>query len=1217
MYPPLSLATTIEALPSCTEGDGEITVAGTGGSGTANYSYVITAPASATSNSTGATTGEFTGLDSGTYTFEITDGITTCTNQATIDLTAATPVTFDTPVIVNVSCNAEVDGSITVNLAALPSNDNPIYQYEIISGVPTQGRPAITRPQQTSNIFDNLPAGDYTIRVTSGRTCTEEQTVTITEPVELAVTATATDFACAPDNTVRRSTITVTETAGTGTSPYRYSIDGTNYFTTNTFDVSDTGTVQNITVFVRDTNGCEATNTVTINPLPTITAAPVSVVTPIDCNGTGSVAVNVTGGSGNFTYELLPGAAQASNTFPITDPGTYFFRVNDIDTGCFFETDITIAPFDNATITLIATNDVTCFNDGLGTFDLNVANYVGAYTYEVFDSSNTSIRGPIAANTTTNPVSITGLSGGTYRVDVIQTDSPFCTTMSNVVTIESPSSALTLSLFETANVTCDNDKGAIRAEALGGQTPYEYQLINATTSVVVETFSANAVFTDLSDLIASPGPDYIVTVRDARGCEVSESIDLEQPTPILTTITATPLLDCFNDADGTVEVAIPTGGQGSNYVYTLNQLAPTIGTSGPQTSRTFNNLSAGTYSVTVTDGYNCTFTTGSEVIAQPDQVRAELELVTAFACGVDARINLTAFGGTAPYQYTRIFDNDDDENTPPIATTPAGTITAANSPLEIIIPEGQGGDYQFSITDANGCVSILSNQVTLLDIPPLTVNIDRVTNSLCFGSSEGEITARALGGVGNYVYTLEEVDGANVLIREVDQNTTGIFTTLPASRYRVRVDSDSCRETGSVVEILESDEILIDPVIIPVSCAGDNTGRIELNVTGGSGTFIFAISPRLDQFVPENIFENLVAGSYDVVIQDDQTGCFVFETYVVGEPAPIGLTVVDNSIVPELCAGDANGAFDVQLSGGSLPYRVSVDSNEESDFTTGTNTQTIFNFSGLSGGNHTVFIIDANDCTVDFEIDFPSSVNLAAELVIDYGCEENLSTNTVTVNLQDTSIDPANVTYALDGGPSQQSNIFLNVAPGLDHFIEVTHVNGCSVRAISVETLEDVFDIDTIEPLTLTLEEGRINEIIANAAGGTGNYEFTFNDESTGSENSYFIFETGVYTVVVTDSNGCTATASIPLEFIDICIPNVFIPGNQEGFGPGCADQYENLELDIFDRYGRKIATIDINTTWDGTYNGKELPTGDYWYIVKLNDEKDDREFVGHFTLYR
>ena len=69
---------------------------------------------------------------------------------------------------------------------------------------------------------------------------------------------------------------------------------------------------------------------------------------------------------------------------------------------------------------------------------------------------------------------------------------------------------------------------------------------------------------------------------------------------------------------------------------------------------------------------------------------------------------------------------------------------------------------------------------------------------------------------------------------------------------------------------------------------------------------------------------------------------------------------------------------------------------------------------------------------------------------------------------------------------------------------------------------------------------------------------------------------------------------------------------------------YENMEVLIFDRYGRKLAEfkgiqqkgIDDDNGWDGTYQGKDMPSGDYWYVIKLNDNQG-REFTGHFTLYR
>ena len=185
----------------------------------------------------------------------------------------------------------------------------------------------------------------------------------------------------------------------------------------------------------------------------------------------------------------------------------------------------------------------------------------------------------------------------------------------------------------------------------------------------------------------------------------------------------------------------------------------------------------------------------------------------------------------------------------------------------------------------------------------------------------------------------------------------------------------------------------------------------------------------------------------------------------------------------------------------------------------------------------------------------------------------------------------------------------------MDHFIDVRHTNGC------IQTTE-LFDIEGYDPVTLTLEQGGdlgLNEFVATASGGTGDYTYTMNGEDYGSENSYIITESGIYTVTATDSSGCSATAQIEMEFIDICIPNWFTPngdGQYDTWAPGCTENYPNLTFDIFDRYGRKVATYRVGEVWDGRYKGAELPMGDYWFVVKTNDTID-KEFVGHFTLYR
>jgi gliding motility-associated-like protein len=242
----------------------------------------------------------------------------------------------------------------------------------------------------------------------------------------------------------------------------------------------------------------------------------------------------------------------------------------------------------------------------------------------------------------------------------------------------------------------------------------------------------------------------------------------------------------------------------------------------------------------------------------------------------------------------------------------------------------------------------------------------------------------------------------------------------------------------------------------------------------------------------------------------------------------------------------------------------------------------------------------------------PDPVVINPETLVTYDCVNNAQANRVVVTY-DVSNKPADLDFDLDGlGNWTVSNIFENVAPGI-HFIRARHSNGCE------KDTKD-FTIDAVQPLALAIADGGLNEIVATATGGSGGYQYTFNGESTGGTNTYIYYRSGDYTVTVTDVYGCVASATRPFEFIDIKIPNVFTPngdGSNETWAPTNTINYKDLSFYVYDRYGRKLGTFRQGQSWDGKYNGNELPSGDYWYVLKLKNEKDAREFVGHFTLYR
>ena len=1167
---PIGITPAITALPTCANDDGVITVTGTGGSG--NYSYAI----SPTAGSIVLTGNVFSGVPSGTYTVTLTDTVTLCSSNVSVTLVAATPVLFTTEKT-DVFCHGGSDGTITVILPA--SNDNPVYTYAIIAG------PSVAAAQN-SNVFDGLVAGTYTVQVNSGRGCSATEVVTIGQPDLLEVSGVATDFACAIDNSVNTATLTITEVGGT--APYVYSIDGTNYFTTNTFDIIDNGSIQNITVYVKDANGCLTTNTVVITPLPELINALVGIATPIDCNNTGTVTITVVGGSGNFTYQMLPsGAPQASNTFSITAPGDYYFQVTDVDTGCYIETiAFTVDPFDEIDVIATATTAVTCFGDTNGALEIEVTGYSGNYTYEVLDSAGATVIPVTAANTATNPQVINGLAGGNYTIVVTETDSPFCATVTNVVTIASPAIPLTLEITETSNVTCDDNQGTITAIAAGGWGTYDYKLTGAATVA----FSPNGTFTGLS------AGSYIVTARDAGGCEVSESIILTVPTPINATFAASATsVSCFGDQNASITVSNVSGGEGVNYSYTLNTVLPTVSSSGPQSSPVFGGLGAGTYTISITDGYNCSFSSTDIVIAQPTAIAANLVATTTPTCTTLASLTLSATGGTGLYAYSK---------------TSTFTVIEGTFNTSITIFNVTPGTYKYYVRDANGCVAVVTNDIKIDAIPNLTLTLTGTNLDInCFGDNNGAIVAAAQGGLGNYVYTL--LNASNTPIPTAVQNTPGVFTELVAGIYYVKVVSGDCDTTSAKIEITQAVAPLsVSSSFLDVSCYGGSNGVIVIYATGGTGVIKYAISPQLNQFFENNVFKNLAPGTYEVIVQD-ALGCYENLSFTIAQPDPVIVSIVPNSILPEICKDDNDGEFSISISGGTAPYRVSLD-GYNGPYIIGT-TPTQFDFTGLKGGDHTIFVLDSQDCEAELDIALPESVKIEPVAVVEYLCDGNSPGNKVTVNVDESITDMSELHFQLNGGAIQSSNVFNNVVPGIGHYIDVTHTNGCVKRT-------PLFDINQVDPLMLGVNDGGLNEIVAIATGGTGGYKFTLNGEDFGSTSSFIISKSGDYTVTVTDSSGCVATATRYFEFIDLCIPNYFTPNgdnNLDTWAPGCAVNYPNMEFKIFDRYGREVGTYRQGQSWDGKYNQRELPTGDYWYIIKLNNGKDDRDFVGHFTLYR
>ncbi|MGB5236516.1 MAG: T9SS type B sorting domain-containing protein [Flavobacteriaceae bacterium] len=1229
--------------PTCNAGDGVITVNTTGGSGNFRFELDdgINPPIVQLNDPV------FLGILPGSYTILVTDldsnTIPLCTDTVTVDVTLVdTPIISATPKT-DISCNGANDGTISVELQPGTDTDTPI-NFILYDGATA----TVLAGPQGSSIFDNLGPGTYQVEAVSNRGCSNRSgDVNIIEPTLLEIATINTEFTCDPSNN-RFSTATITvynDTNGdgtgvnTGSPPYTYTMfDGTTTIsngTNNVFEVIDDGTTQTLVLTTRDNNGCEITDTVVINPPSDLTFT--FNVNPITCdvNGTGvnpgSIDITIDQGPGNYDVEILPlGSEPVQNSggsdtvnWAISIPGNYIFAVTDIGNGgCTYLTQVVNVPEYNTIDAVIAeVKPVTCFNGTDGEISIQINNYTGQYNYEVFSRDNfgvettTGVTGSFDT-TVQNPGIITGLPAGNLVVHVEALDTPFCDTVSNVATVRQPDRALTVALQQTGEVTCAiPGLGQIFATGDGGWGGYEFQVIAPDGFTIIQDFpSTNDNFTGLSAGL------HTVNVRDSEGCIATNTIDLALPAPIYADIQITNPLRCNNDNDGEIQAFNESGGQGpGNYLYQLNRLSDGS-SSGLQTTPTFGNLSAGDYTITVYDGWDCSYTTVPITIQDPPVVLAELVELQPPGCGNLGVMELTVTNPEVGVSYFYRRSGTADPFIPFDASDPLATSVQITEDITI-----DPGPFQYDVQNSNGCPFEKSNQISLDPAAPLVISLDLANATInCAGEATGIIRSEAFGGIGNYVYTLLNSDvppfpsGGNV---ERSAQASGIFRDLGPGTYWVYATSGGCTAISTPITIVDPPPLVLDYIeTVPVSCFGDTDGQLIIEASGGTGTIRYSIADQLSEFFEgddpmfpnRKTFTDLEPRNYEIIIQDD-LGCTITQTVTITQPAELVASIGDST--PEVCLGDADGSVTINVAGGTPPYEFALNSSDAADFAPNPS-QTWNNLMG--GDTNVIFVRDANGCETNVIVPVDPGVAINPEAIVEYGCDGMFPNSMVRVDVQDSSqypqllfaLDPADPTDAITSQASSERS--WGDLPVGDHTVYIYHENGCTTF---VE-----FTLDAYNPLTLMASKTAVNEITAVAEGGFGGYEYFFQGISFGSENIYTTNEDALVNIRVVDAAGCEAEIEIPFDFTGmLTMPNYFTPDgdnmNEEWF-PRNRDLFPNIEVKIYDRYGRVVAILDQIDKWDGTYEGKELPTGDYWYVVNAND-KEKQQYVGHFTLYR
>ncbi len=962
-----------------------------------------------------------------------------------------------------------------------------------------------------------------------------------------------------------------------------------------------------------------------------------------------------------------------SYTFRITDQGTGC----SIDTAPYEIVPFDTITATLTTVTDILCNGATTgaleLNIGgyTGAYNYTVINTV----------TGTNVPGYInvAANTTTNPEPITGLPAGTFEVSVEALDAPFCDEVSNRVNIASPP-AIIVTLDQKQDETCNpGDDASIEVVVNGGTPPFRYQLESEDSggviSIQVPFQTTTTIFTGLDANNTTTNVLYRVRVLDANDCPSEATIVINPPVPLGLDPIAPTLLACFDSEDGTI-TATASGGQGpGTYFFMLTFPDGSQSTAVLSNTDTFqwNDLKPGNYIVTVTDNLACEIAQDPVIINAPPAVTIDVTPgpISCLTPPSPNPITVTAGGGT-PGGYE--FSSDG-------VTFVAGNLTPTTHEFTLPAGDYNFyvRDANGCVSPASNTIPV-RDPVPLSTILDLS-NTSIVCFGEPTGSIDASVTGglgnygyRVTGT--DYLGNTVTLPGPLA----TDTQTTSFFGDLPAGNYTYTVTSGDCVDSVTSFEIRQPVEFIAQALATPISCNGETDGTIRVTATGGTwpqyffslynsaGNAVFTfIEDDSDGIDFEHTFTDLPADTYRVEVED-ANGCprTIIDIQII-EPAPILASV--NATTPEDCAGDMNGTATLSITGGLPPanpadpsYFWSIDGVTYQAVTDPSN---LF-IDNLPGGTTTVFIRDSQNnanCQGAFNIDIEPGVNLAAELVPELVCpvfDYSDPMNPVMTSEEQyfVSFDIVEesqglgIIYTLNGingtpNPPNNSNLTGNfeVTPG--EYEGVMEYQGCTRTVDTIEILEYTPLAIPVAQMTNNPQDPNEYQIIASGGRPFENtpfYAFSFtmleegmtldqlepSDYTELDGNIFVIRQTADYVLRVVDADGCEVLTVQNLTYINIRIPNYFTPDSpnstaEERFWyprqitPNVDDPFffENMEVIVFDRYGRMLAEFKGDQQgWDGQYQGKQLPSGDYWYSIILNDV-DNREFTGHFTLYR
>lgn len=1141
----------------CGINNGTAIASSSGGSGTLTYTW-----------SNGATGQTATGLAATTYTVTVTDA-NSCTKSAVVSIGATAGGTATATIQSNLSCNGGSNGSAVVSA----TGGTPNYTYSWSNAA-------------TGQTITGLIAGPYSVTMTDASGCTSSSSVTITAPPAIATpTVTPVNATCGSNN----GSATASSSGGTGTLTYTWS----NAATGQTINALSAGSY---IVTVKDANACTKSAIANISSAGGASAT-ISAQSNIICNGgnNGSVTVNASGGTPNYTYSWSNGSSGVTVITGLT-AGTYVVSVTDA-AGCTTITSVNITePTAIATLTFSLTpascgvsngSATASSSGGTGTLTYIWSNgsttqtinalSAGSYIVTVKDanactrsaiatisnasggtatatiqsniSCNGGNNGSVTAamsggtpnytyswsNGTTGTSTITGLTTGAYFVSII--DASGCVATDSIYITEP--AVVTIQPIAVTPASCGGINGTATASSSGGTGTLTYTWSNGITGQTITGLSAGS---------------YILTVLDANACTKSATALIGSTSGGTAGATIQSNVSCNGGNDGSI-IATATGGT-PNYTYSWSNSA---------TGQSVSGLTAGSYSVTVTDASGCTAVSNVSITA-PAAITTSAFITTPANCGTsNGTVSANVSGGAGSFSFT--WSNG----------ASGQTITGLSA-----------GSYTLTVIDANTCTN--TSVAVIASSGGATVNATIQSNVSCSGGNNGSALVNASGGTPNYTYSWSNgISGATAI------------TGLTAGNYFVSVtDASGCTNIASV-NITEPAAIALPSFTTTPSNCSANNGTATATTTGGTGSLTYSWSNG----IAGQTISGLTAGTYTITVIDANACSVSAATTVSSAGGGTATTTIQSNAS---CNGGNNGSISVNITGGTPNYTYSWSNGASTGSATAT---------GLTAGTYSVTVADASGCISISTATLTEPSALLITSNTSAACGSNNGTATVTVS---GGIPLYSFNWSPIGGNAPAAS---GLSSGTYTCI-VTDANGCTTTSSISVTAKPAPTVNA--GANTSINSGSSYTLTPTTGSLSPTYQWSPSDglSCTTCENPVAspAIKT-IYCVQVTDTNGCSNTSCVT---VDVNCGTIYTPS---AFSPDGDNQNEvyyvrggcikTLHFTIFNRWGEKVfETTNQSTGWDGTYKGEACSSDVYTYYLNatlFDDSVVSRK--GNITLVK